>query len=83
MHRESEAGDRDVAHSGNKPIDFVSRIIQELERRRPPNRCNPPFKGRADTGPGTALRRSRPCLISFNFLTGPLFSKDYFHTGEA
>jgi hypothetical protein len=34
MHRESEAGDRNAADPGNKPIDFVSGIIQGDRRMR-------------------------------------------------
>jgi hypothetical protein len=34
MHRESEAGDRDVADPGNKLIDIVSGIIQGDRKMR-------------------------------------------------
>jgi hypothetical protein len=34
MHRESEASDRNVADPGNKPIDFVSGVIQGDRKMR-------------------------------------------------
>jgi hypothetical protein len=41
------------------------------------------LEGRADPGPGTALRRSRPCLIFLDFLTGRLLREGCPRTGKA